>query len=137
MSRDVDDIIDTATDPVVPIVISASPVASELQLNVSTLMYHDCKETHVIAFVHIKIGVHVALVGTPDSACHAWPGLLDSQNPLYVVAMDFFTRHWVDDRGLNAKERQRCTSGFRRSDSTEWCNDMGASLGLPIGLDCN
>ena len=48
--------------------------------------------------------------------------------------MDFFARHWVNDRRLNAEERQRGTSGLRRSDTTERRDDMRASLGLPVCL---
>ena len=64
-----------------------------------------CQLTHVIALINVEVGIHVALMSTPDSSGHARPWLFNSQDTFYVVAMYFFPGDWVDDRGLDTKER--------------------------------
>jgi len=43
-------------------------------------------------------------MSTPNGSSHARPWLLDGQNTLYIVAVDFFTGDWIDNRWFNAKE---------------------------------
>ena len=102
--RDVNNIVHAAPDPVVAFMIPASAVASELQL-VSRITKMESGLAYVVALVHIEIGIHITFMSTPDGSGHARPGFLNSQNPLYVVAMYFFSGDRINNRGLNAKER--------------------------------
>ena len=102
--RDVNNIVYTASDPVVAFMIPASAVASELQ-HVSRIKRIKDGLNYVVALVHIEISIHITFMGTPDGSSHARPGLLNSQNPLYVVTMYFFSGDRINNRGLNAKER--------------------------------
>jgi len=70
MTRNVDDIVDTSPDPVVALVVTSSTVTRE-----------------VVPLVHVEVGVHVALVCTPDGTCHTGPWLLDGENTLNIVAV--------------------------------------------------
>ena len=74
---DVNNIVHTAPDPVVAFMIPASAVASELQ-NMSRMTKMKNRLTYVVALVHIKIGIHITLMSTPDGSSHARPGFLNS-----------------------------------------------------------
>ena len=104
VSGDIHNIIHTTSNPVVAFMISASAVASELQ-DVSRAAKTKTELNYVIALVHVEIGIHVTFMSTPYGSSHARPWLLNSQNTLYIVAMYFFPGDWVNDRGLDAKER--------------------------------
>jgi hypothetical protein len=43
-------------------------------------------------------------MSTPNSACHAGPWLLDGQDALDIVAVNFSTRYWVNDGWFDAEE---------------------------------
>lgn len=73
-------------------------------------------------------------MGTPHSAGHTGPGLLEGKHTLDVVARDLLAGYWVDDSRLNTEERQRRATGLRGGNTTQGSNDVGAGLGLPIGL---
>lgn len=90
--------------------------------------------THIVSLVHVEIGIHVPLVCAPDCAGHAGPRLLESKHTLDIVTVNFFTGHGVDNGRLNAEERQRRRSRLCGSDTTQRCNDMRASLCLPVCL---
>ena len=92
--------------------------------------------TYVVAGVDVEISVHVTLVGAVDGAGHAGPGLLKGQDALDVVAVNLLARDGVDDGRLDTKEGQRGTAGFGGGDTGQGGNDVGASLGLPVGLHC-
>ena len=100
----VNNIVDTAPDPVVAFMISASAIAGELQ-HVNRMKKSNNRLTYVIALVYVEIGVHIALMSTPDSSSHARPGLLNSQNTFYVIAMYFYPGHRVNNGRLDTKER--------------------------------
>lgn len=72
---------------------------------------------YVVTGVHIKVSVHISLVGTIYSSRHAWPCLLESEYAINVVAMNLFTGDRVDDGGLNAEKWERGTAGFCRSNT--------------------
>ena len=118
MAGNVHDVVDTAADPVVSLVISCCTVSSE-----------------VIAFVDVQVGVHVSLVSTPDGAGHGWPGLLEGEHTLDVVALDLFAGYGVDNGGLDAEEGERCRARLGWGYTTHWRNDVGASLCLPVCLE--
>jgi hypothetical protein len=117
VARDVDDIVDAPADPVVPFRVARRAVACE-----------------VVALVHVQVRVHVALVRAPDCAAHGRPGLLEGEDALDVVAVDLLAGDGVNDRGLDAEEGEGGGTGFRRGDSGEGCDDVGAGFGLPVGL---
>jgi hypothetical protein len=117
VTRNVDDVVHAAADPVVAFGVARGAVARE-----------------VVALVDVEVGVHVALVGAPDGAAHAGPGLLEGQDAFDVVAVDFFAGDGVDDRGLDAEEGEGGGAGFGGSDAGEGRDDVGAGFGLPVGL---
>lgn len=92
------------------------------------------RSTYVVTLVDIQISIHVAPVRTPHGAGHARPGLLESQNTLNIIARDFLAGDGVDDGRLDTEERQGGTAGLGRGDAAEGSDDVGASLGLPVGL---
>jgi hypothetical protein len=90
--------------------------------------------TYVVALVYIQVCIHVSLVCSPDCAGHAGPWLLEGQNTLNVIAMNFLARHWVDDRGLDTEERKRSRSRLCGCYTAQGCDDVGTGLGLPVCL---
>jgi len=117
VTGDVDNVIDTATDPVVTLVIASSTITSE-----------------VVSLVDVQVCIHVSLVCTPDGTSHAGPCLLEGQNTLDVVAVELFARNGVDDCGLDAEEGKGSTAGLGRSDTSEGSDDVRACLCLPVRL---
>jgi len=73
-------------------------------------------------------------VGTPDGTGHRGPGLLEGEHTLDIVTSDFLTRDGVNNGGLNTEERQRGTTGLGGGDTTKGSDDVGTSLGLPVGV---
>lgn len=92
---------------------------------------------YIVTLVHVKVGVHVSLMRSPDSASHTGPRLLESKDTLDIIAMDFVTRDGVDNGGLNAEEGQRGTTRLGRGDTCQGSDDIGAGLSLPISLCTN
>lgn len=90
--------------------------------------------TYVEVLVDVEIGIHVALVVTVDSSVHARPCLLEGQDSLNVVSVELLAGHGVDDGGLDTKEWKRSASRLGRSDTCKRGDDVGAGLGLPVGL---
>lgn len=136
VARHVHNVVDTATDPVVAVVIATSAISRELRSGQigSVVAVGRQWVTHIVTLVDIQVSVHVTFVGTPDGAGHAGPGLLEGQNTLDIVAGNLLARDRVDDGGLNSEERQRGTTGLSRSDTTQRCDHVGTSFGLPVGL---
>lgn len=91
-------------------------------------------ESYVVALVDIEISIHISLVRAPHSAGHAWERLLDGENAFNIIALEFFARDGVDNGGLDTEEGQGSTTRFRRGDSCERGDDVGASFRLPVGL---
>jgi hypothetical protein len=117
VTGNVDNVIDTATDPVVALVVTGSTVASE-----------------VVSLVDVQVCVHVSLVCTPDGTSHAGPCLLEGQNTLDVVAVKLFAGDGVDDCGFDTEEGKGSATGFGRGDTGEGSNDVRAGLCLPVCL---
>jgi len=90
---------------------------------------------HVVVWVDIQVGVHVSLVCSPYGTSHTWPWLFESQYPLNIVSVDFLARNRVDDGRFDTKKWEGGTSGFRWSDTSQGCDDIGPSLSLPVCLD--
>lgn len=104
MARDVDNIINSSSNPVVAFMIPTSAVTSELPI-VSEQISSSQTDTNIVAFVNIQVGVHVPLVGSPHSPSHARPWLLECQYTFNIISMDLFSRNRIDDGRFDAKER--------------------------------
>lgn len=117
VTRHVDDIINTTTDPVVSVVVTASTITGE-----------------IITLINVQISIHIALVSAPDGTGHARPWLLESQHTLDVIAEDLLARHWVNDGRLNAEERQGRTARLRGRDTAQGSDHVRAGFGLPVSL---
>ena len=90
--------------------------------------------TYVVSWVHGKVGLHVMLVRTPDSASHAGPGLSEGENTLNIVASDLLAGDWVNDGRIDAEEWEGGTARLGGGNTSERGDDVGADLGLPVGL---
>jgi hypothetical protein len=117
MTGNVDNVVDTATDPVVPFVVTSSTVTSE-----------------VVSLVDIQVCVHISLVCAPDGASHARPCLLEGQNTLDVVAVELLAGDGVDDCGFDTEEGKGRATGLGRGDTSEGGDDVRAGLCLPVCL---
>jgi len=132
----VDNIVNTAADPVKAVVITACTVTSELHHVRQSILARPSAiwNTYVVTLVHIQVCLHVSLVGSPDSPGHARPRLLESQDTLDVITMDLFSRDRVNNCRLDAKEGERGGTRLGRSNARQWCNDIGTRLSLPVSL---
>ena len=135
VARHVDDIVNTAPNPVVTIVVTTSAISGELSQSVSHYYKSSWQCPYVVSLVHIQVGVHVPLVGTPNGAGHARPGLLERENALHIVAQNLLSGDRVDDGRLDTEEGQRSTAGLGGGNTAKGSDDVGASLSLPVGLD--
>lgn len=117
VTRDVDDIINTSTDPVVSLVITSSAITSE-----------------VVSLVDVEVGVKETLVGSPDGTGHRWPWVLDGKDTLDIVSLNLDTGDWVDDGWGDTKEWEGSGSWLGWGDTSEWGNDVGTGLRLPVSL---
>jgi hypothetical protein len=131
--RDVDDVVDASSDPVVALVVTASTVSGKLRLSVYFLQAPGL-QTHIVAFVNIQICVHVPLVCSPNGAGHAGPWLLESQHTLYIITVYFFAGNGIDDCGLDAEEGEGRRSRLSWRNTTKWGNNVRPGLRLPISL---
>jgi hypothetical protein len=134
VTADIDDVVDTASDPVVAFVVTSSPITSELTIISKWIQSNERTLTNVVSLVDIQVCIHISLVCTPDRSSHTRPWLLESQNTLDVVSVNLLARHWIDDRRLDTKEWKGCGSWLSWSDTSEWSDDVGTSLGLPVSL---
>lgn len=134
MARDVDNIINTAADPVESLVVSASTVTSELQVvsNSTDKLWGRC--THVVTLIHIQVCVHITLMCAVYCTCHAGPCLLKGEDTLHIVTVDLLARHRVDNCRLNTEERERRRARLRRGHARKGSNNVGPSLSLPVSL---
>lgn len=118
MSRDVDDVVDTAADPDVAVLVAGGTVAGE-----------------IVAWVGLQVGLEVTVVVSVDCASNGRPGLLDGQDTRDVVALEFLTGDGVEDGDVDSKEGDGCRSGLCGDGSRKRGDNMAASFGLPVGVD--
>ena len=71
----------------------------------------------------------------PDCAGHARPWLLEGQNTLHVVSVNFFARNGVDNRRLDTEEWKGGAAWLGGSYTRKRSNNVGTSLGLPVCLE--
>ena len=92
------------------------------------------REAYVVSLVYIQICVHVSLVCTPHCASHAWPWFPECENTFHIITWDFFAGNGIDDDGVDAEERKGRAAGLCWRNTSERCDDMRASLSLPVSL---
>jgi hypothetical protein len=107
VTGNVDNVVNTSADPVVSLVVTGSSVSRE-----------------VVSLVDVQVGVHVALVSTPDGTGHRGPGLAESQNSLDVVSDELLTRDGVDNAGVDSEEGEGSRSGLGGSASSEGSDNV-------------
>lgn len=76
VTADVDDIINTASDPVEALVVTGSTVTSELNVQLSVLFSfyrYTLRYSYVVALVDVKVGIQVSLVAAVDGTSNAGP----------------------------------------------------------------
>jgi hypothetical protein len=119
MAGNVDNVINTATDPVISVMVAASAVTGKLGSQ-GQLVTHQWRwngvflvESYVVTLVDIEVGVQVTLMGPPDSTGDARPGLLYGQNTLHIISSDLLARHRVDDSRFDTEEGQGGTAWLR------------------------
>ena len=133
VTANVDDVVNTASDPVVAFVVTSGSVTCEL-LGISKRHLRNAASTHVVSLVDIEVSIHISLVCSPDCSSHARPWLLECQDSFDIVSVNFFARNRVNNRRLDAKEWKRCTTGLGGSYTSKRSNDIRSSLGLPVCL---
>jgi hypothetical protein len=118
VTGNVDNIVNTATNPVVTLMITSGTIPSE-----------------VISVIDIEIGVEEALVGSPNGTGHRWPWLLDGKNTLDVVALDLLSGDRINDSWRDTEEWKGSGSWLGWGNTSEWGDDVGTGLGLPVSLN--
>ena len=71
---------------------------------------------------------------TPDRPGHTGPWLLECQNTLNVVSVNFFARNRVDDRRLNTEEWKGGTTWLGGCYASKRSDNIGTGLCLPVRL---
>jgi len=91
MTANIDNVVYSAADPVIPLMISACAIASELKEERKKVSRgNHCivpQMTYIVTLVVIQIRLHEPLVRAPDCSRHTGPWLLDSQNSLNIVSV--------------------------------------------------
>ena len=116
MTGNIEDIVDTADDPEIPLLVAAGAIAGE----VGTLH---------LAPVLLAVPCLVA----PDAAKHRGPGLADHKLPTLTVGN--FPSLVIDDRRINPEEGERRGSGLAGGGTGKGRDHVGPGLGLPPGID--
>ena len=114
VTADVDDVIDAARDPVVAVLVSASPIPRE-----------------VVSRVLGEVGLLETLVVAVDRAGRAGPGGGEAKRARDVVAFDGHSRGGVHNHRLDAEKGQRGGTGLGRGDARQRRDEDAAGLRLP------
>ncbi len=134
MAGDVDHVVDTAANPVIPFMITASSVTGELTSINNTSLVGSQHVTHVVPLIHIEICVHKPLMCPPDCAGHAGEWLLDRKNALDIISVFLLASYGVDDGWFDTEEREGSAARLCGSDASHGRNDVRSSLRLPVRL---
>ena len=118
VARDVDDIVNTAADPDVPVVISACAISGE-----------------VVALVGTHVGLEISSVVAVDGSGNGGPWGSNGQNTLDVIAFQFFAALRVKQDWIDAEERQGGRTWLCPSRAGKRSDDDRAGLGLPVCVD--
>ena len=81
MTTDIDNIVNTSSDPVESFVISACTIARKLESIQIRGKYY------VVTGIRFQVDIHESIMSAPDSACHTWPGLFNTQDALDIIAV--------------------------------------------------
>ena len=121
VARYVDDVVNTAGNPVIAIFIPAAAVA--------------CK---IFACIGRKIGLHETVVIAINGACLARPAVRNAQIARCCAANMFIGKNSaliIDELRLDAKERPPCAARFHAMRAGQGCNHHAAGLCLPPCVD--
>ena len=118
VARDIDHVIDAASDPIVSILVAPTAVARK-----------------IVALVLLEIGLLKTLVVAVHRAHLPWPRSAHGQDASDAVA--FYLRAFlrVEHDRLDAKEGESSRAGLRRSRPGQRRNEDAASLSLPPRID--
>ena len=117
MPRNVDNVIDAPGDPVIAVLIAATPVAGE-----------------IIAFVITEICLFKAFMVAPDSTHLTGPAIGDAQNTFDAVAVYHFTCRGFQHDRLDPEERFHGGTGLGRVGTGKRGHQMAARFSLPPGI---
>lgn len=147
MAADVDDVIDAPADPVVSVVIAGGQVAGELVEVLSARCREFLlekkgekkrgrpkKKTCIDVIINPQVGVHKPLVGAPDGAGHAWPGLFKDQDALDAPGKDLAAGDGIQYRRGDAKEGEGCAAWLDGCHPGQGGYGVRPSLGLEVCL---
>ena len=118
MARDVEHVIDTTQNPVVPIGVALDAVTGEIEIRPTSPLR--------------EVRIDVPLIVAPDGTQHAGPWMRQreqSATDLHFVAVG------VEQCRTHAGKRRRGRPGFRGCHARQWRDHDGARLGLPPCVD--
>mmetsp|Transcript_4101 Transcript_4101/g.9124 ORF Transcript_4101/g.9124 Transcript_4101/m.9124 type:complete len:342 (+) Transcript_4101:442-1467(+) len=118
MSRNIQHVVHTPSDPDETILITATSISSKV---VPRIRFH----------VHIEI----ALVISQTRTSHSRPRLFDCQNSLCFRGVDFLSSCRVQDNHLNTVACESARARFHWCDTRQVGNDMASRLRLPISIN--
>jgi hypothetical protein len=143
VAADIDNIVYSAANPIIPIWIPASsitrklgPILLEKGVFTPTFSLMVCIGlTYIISFIRVEICVQKPPMVTVDSTRHTGPRLRNAQNSLFVAFTDNLPRDWVQQNQLNAEERQGGASWFCRRYACKGRQNIGTCFRLEVRLD--
>mmetsp|Transcript_18879 Transcript_18879/g.38291 ORF Transcript_18879/g.38291 Transcript_18879/m.38291 type:complete len:386 (-) Transcript_18879:497-1654(-) len=118
VSRDVQDVVHPTRDPDVTVLVPLAPVPRE-----------------VVTGVRLHVDGQVPLVIAQACTRDARPRLLDGQDALDAVPLEFLPGLGIEHHGVDAVEGEGAGAGFHGSDAGEVGDDVSPGFGLPVGVD--
>ncbi|KAH3658854.1 hypothetical protein OGATHE_006580 [Ogataea polymorpha] len=115
VARNIHNVVDSSSDPIVAIVVSSSTVSREVEPR-----------------VRLQIGFHVPVVVFVDGSCERRPAGSDGKHSLDIISFQNFSGNRVDDDGVHAEERQRGCTRLGRNSTCQWCDQVRSRFGLPV-----
>ncbi|MNZ68807.1 hypothetical protein D3C78_870830 [compost metagenome] len=116
VTGDVKHVIDTASDPVIAVFITACAVTAEIH-----------------AFKGGEVGLFETIVVAEQRSSLAWPGVGDHQ--VAFTGALLHSADIIDQCRLNTEERPRSGTGFQLGGTGQRSDHKAAGFGLPPGVD--
>ncbi|KAH3663721.1 hypothetical protein OGAPHI_005122 [Ogataea philodendri] len=117
VTRNVDHIVNSTSDPVVTVVISTSTVSCEVE-----------------TWVWLQVSIDVTVVVFVHGSSHGWPTGSDSQHTFNIVSFKHLSSDRVNDDSINSEEWQSGCTWLGRNSTSQRSNQVGARLGLPVSV---
>lgn len=137
MSRHVNNIVDTSSDPDIPVIITSgtvtSKVISRVWLQMGPVSPPDEPTDTIGADLHICF--QIPLVILPDGSRNRRPWALQRKYAFDSITREECSFLWLQNARLNAKEWHSGTARFGWNGTRERGNDDGACFSLPEGVD--